>query len=424
MPTKAGKYIIFLIAVLAFFIPTLLIELNTLQRTNGELTFPWDSSFINIAVGKNLAFYGVWGLSKYAFQAACSSLLYPIVLVPFFFIGGAHLIIPLLVNGLAAAALLWFLQRELIRRGLPYVGQLAILLMVVFCLPMPLLIISGMEYTLFLLLLTLFATAIQRPVHWRLYLYAALLVATRYEGAVIAFIAAGFLLSRKQGRAALFLILASIVPILFFGLVSIRHGNAFIPPALLQIRSAEVYTAAIIGTILILGTIFIPLPYKKPWLACSVLGIIALVRTWEALGGIPDASSSVYHQQMEVAKFVHKYYNRWGISLNEIGATSYFSEGRKVDLTGVSNYAPERGKRGRVYLSPLVADSLSDWIGARVAILTGPQSGERPVGRWEKVASWNNANFYALDTSSGRRLKENLQAYEKVRPSAAQVRYY
>ncbi|MBS1663641.1 MAG: hypothetical protein JST68_21540 [Bacteroidetes bacterium] len=428
MSTRPRK-ITFLISVLAFLIPTFLIERNILQHTGGEFTLPWDGSFTNIAVGKNLAFFGVWGLSKSVFQAASSSILYPLTLVPFFFIAGAHLIIALIVNGIAAAFLLWVLQREMIRRGLSPMGQLAILLMIVFCLPLPLLVISGMEFTLFLLILALFVIAFSRPLHWRLYVYGALLVAVRYEGLLIVAAFAGLLLYRKQQVAAARLLLAAIVPIVGFGLISLSKESPFLPPALLQIRNIDVYAATIIGTILIIGVVFVPLPYKKPWLACSVLGIIALVRTWEALGGVTAASVGVWRQQMEVAKFVRRYYNRYGVSVNEIGVVSYFTDGRKVDLTGVANYSPKWGmpkwdQKKRFHWSPLTSDSLSYWEGAMVAIMTGPKSDEKPVGRWGKVASWNNIHFYALDTSIARRLRNNLRDYEKTLPTSVQVQYY
>ncbi len=202
---KLGSYFVLLVSVLALLLPVILIERNILSHTGGNFTLPQDESYTNIAVGKNLAFYGVWGLSKYAFQAASSSLLYPLVLVPFLFIVGAHLILPILVNAIAAILLLGVLQRVLRGRGLSLAAQLVKLLLVVFLSPLPLLVISGMEYTLLLLFLALFLNAFSRPRRWPLYVFAALLVATRYEGLVILAVACAILLYRRQRSAALWL---------------------------------------------------------------------------------------------------------------------------------------------------------------------------------------------------------------------------
>ena len=70
---------------------SLLIELPVLRHTQGHILFPLDGAFLNISVGRNLAFYQVWGISKHAFQPAASSLLYPLTLAPVFFISRAVL---------------------------------------------------------------------------------------------------------------------------------------------------------------------------------------------------------------------------------------------------------------------------------------------------------------------------------------------
>ena len=432
---KLGSYAVLLVSVLALLLPVILIERNILSHTGGNFTLPQDESYTNIAVGKNLAFYGVWGLSKYAFQTASSSLLYPLVLVPFLFIAGAHLILPILVNAIAAILLLGVLQRVLRGRGLSLAAQLVTLLLVVFLSPLPLLVISGMEYTLFLLFLALFLNAFSRPRRWRLYVFAALLVATRYEGLVILAVASAILLYRRQGWTALWLSLAALLPVILFGILSLSKGGHLIPPALLQPQGGGVYTAMIVGAILLSLLLTVPVRYEQKWLAATyqrqwmtygIFALIAVLRSYSSLGDVTETCINTYNQQIQAAQFVHRYYYRAGVSLNEIGAVSWFSEGRKVDLTGIANYAPRRGKE-RHYWSPTYTDSLSWSEGARLAILSGPQSNTRPVGRWDKIASWNNPGniiFYALDTASGRRLKEHLREYEKSLPAGMQVQYY
>ena len=430
MPFSRGKilaYTVFLIAVLALLIPVFLVERHMLAHTEGNVVLPQDQCFITVDVGKNLAFHGVWGLSKHAFQPAASSLLYPIVLVPPFFIVGAYLLIPLIINAVAGILLILIIQRQLIRRGQPPLVQLAVLLLLVFFTPLSLLVISGMEYTLFLLFGALLITSFSKAVVWPVCIYACLLVATRYEGMLLVAALCIQLLFRQKHQFALGLGVAGLIPVLLFGLISLSKGGRFIPPAMLQPLGGVIYTAALIGTALLVLTLAAPLQYKRQWLASSLFGIIAIIRTTTLLEYATATTIETYHQQIQAARFVHRYYYRAGVSLNETGAVSYFSEGRKVDLTGIATYSFLRGNQ-RSYSSPLLSDSISWWEGARLGILSGPQSTQKPAGRWSKVASWgnpeNNIYFYTLDTFSGKRLKEQMREYERLLPAGIQVRYY
>jgi hypothetical protein len=404
---------VFWVVLLALMIPVILAEQRILDHTQGNLTLPRDESFVNISVGKNLAFYGVWGLSKYAFQPAASSLLYPIILVPFFFIAGANLLIPLLINMVAAIFLLKIVQRSLVKKDQPLLIQMAVLLLLVYLTALPLLVISGMEYTVFLLFTALFAAAVSNgPIRISTYVYAFLLVAIRYEGLLIVIGFCGVLLYRRQYGHSLQLLATAILPILLFGMLSTSKGGAFIPQSLLLPSAGEIYIAAIIGTVLIILTLTIPPSFKPLWGLISLLIIIGIIGTLTFMENTTRTAVTTYHQQVQAARFVHRYYYHAGISLNETGAVSYFSEGRKVDLTGIASYT----------------DSISRRQGARVAILSGPQSGSKPAGRWGKVASWKDPNdfvsFYALDTAYGRLLRQNLQEFETSLPAEIQVRYY
>jgi len=431
MPVSRQKTLVFtvlLVAVLAMLAPVVVVERKILTQTEGNITLPQDQSFINVVVGKNLAFYGVWGLSRRAFQPAASSILYPVLLVPFFFIAGAHLIIPLIINAIAAMLLLWVLQKELIRRGLSPGVQLTVLLLFVFFTPLPILIISGMEYTFFLLILALFVTAfIRNPNHFKTALFAFLLVATRYEGLVIIAIACGLLVYRGKGIAALKTGIAGLLPVVLFGILALSKAERFLPPALLQPSGMAIYITAGVGCLVVIMTLITPLHYQKQWLASSLFGIFAVIRTASLTGEITQTSLDTWHRQMPVVRFIHRYYPWDGISLNETGVLSYFSEGDKIDLTGVANYSTRRGNERR-HASPAVSDSLSWWGYAHIGILSGYQAGVKPAGHWGKVAEWNisgdRVSFYALDTAMGRGLRNNMKEYQPGLPGNIQVSYY
>src|SRR5579872_596074 len=87
-----------ILALGAFLLPVIAIEIDVLLHTDGNFSYPLDDSFIHLAVAKTLAFKGVWGISKYEFASASSSILYPMLVAMVFFIFGAHTIVGFIIN--------------------------------------------------------------------------------------------------------------------------------------------------------------------------------------------------------------------------------------------------------------------------------------------------------------------------------------
>jgi hypothetical protein len=143
----------------------------------------------------------------------------------------------------------------------------------------------------------------------------------------------------------------------------------------------------------------------------------------------------MYDQQYLTARFVHLYYYRSAVGVDEPGAISWFSEGRKLDFTGVANRDVIRSKRMH-YWSPVYADSLSRLDGIRAAIVADPWFNAHRVPKWDRVASWNipdsgpapgpskTVTFYAVDEWDTTNLRRNLHAYEHLLPAGVAVRYY
>jgi hypothetical protein len=80
--------------ILALLIPVVWIEHDILIHTHGTIAYPLDDAFINLTLAKNFAFEHVWGITKYSFSSASTSLLYPLVLAFIYLVSGASLFVP------------------------------------------------------------------------------------------------------------------------------------------------------------------------------------------------------------------------------------------------------------------------------------------------------------------------------------------
>lgn len=237
---------VLLLAITSFLIPIILVEYNVFQFTHGVFSYPIDDAFIHLAIGRNLAFYQTWGINPHEFVSAASSLLYPILVAIVIKLFGTHLIIPLLLNVIAGILLLAVLQRWLQRQGIHPAAQFIVLLFVILLTPLPVLTMCGMEHTMQLLFCVLFIFSFSDSVavlirtdakEWRLprkvYLYGALLTATRYEGIYLIGITCLVLLFHRKVFLSLQLGLLTILPILIFGIFSIYKGSYFFPNSVL-----------------------------------------------------------------------------------------------------------------------------------------------------------------------------------------------
>lgn len=441
---RGKNLIIFTIALLALIVPTILLEQSVLRHTDGNIVFPLDNAFVDITVGRNLAFYQVWGVSKYAFQSASSSLLYPIALAPFFFIFGPHLIIPILVNVLAAAFFLGAFQRALIRRNIRPGTQLGLLVLVIIFLPLPLLVVSGTSYTLQLLFCFLFleslATAISKGASRlspKIYTYGALMVAARYESIIILFLACLLLIILRRPKQALKLAAIALGPIAAFGTISLIKGSNFLPNSLF-LDPYPGLTVAVLVLAIILGVILITRYQKRNprHLVFTLMALVALpfiTRNITVLHNYQQNSIAIYQQEYPLAAFVHRYYKRASVGINDIGAVAWFSDGRKLDFTGLASADVTRHKTANSW-SPQWADSLSRKDGVPTIMVSDPWFSPEQFPRWGKVASWRlpdsehrkgrTYSFYVTNPRDTSWILRCLRNYQPILPSSIVVQYY
>lgn len=234
-------------ALLMTFVIILLTERGILRNTGGIFMYPLDDPFIHMQVAKNLAFHGVWGINPQEFASASSSLLYTLLLAFFSKLFSGGVAIPFVLNCAAACLLLAVVHRWLLRQEIKSLVRMVILTGLVVFLPLPVLVISGMEHTLQCLFCFLFVTRLaewlegagtvaggqRRNLPVKLVVYGILVTAIRYEGMFLVAMGCLVLLYRRQWVAAFVLGLPALLPIVLFGIYSVHQGSYFLPNSVL-----------------------------------------------------------------------------------------------------------------------------------------------------------------------------------------------
>ena len=172
------------------------------------------------------------------------------------------------------------------------------------------------------------------------------------------------------------------------------------------------------------------------WMIYALLVVLLMPLLFRCKSTFENAERScinIYEQQYQMAQFVHKYYDLDGIAFNDIGAVSYYSEGRKLDLFGIASLDVLKSKRMH-YWSPAFADSLIHRERIKIAMLYDRWFSPTLLHKWNKVASWqvsdnyilgdDSVSFFAIDTANIASLRKNLEAYQPSLPPGIKVRYY
>lgn len=237
----------FISGLLALFLPVAYIEWQVLRYTGGVFMYPLDDPFIHMQVARNVALDGTWGINPGEFGSASSSILYTLLLTVLFKICTVQVIIPFLINCVAAIVLLWVVQQWMAKQLVSVAAQTLVLLLAVVLGPLPALVISGMEHVLQLLFCFLFLTDSARwleedvaldgkknpPLPWQLLLWAILVTATRYEGVFLVAIVCFFILLKRRVVQAVLLGLVALLPLILFGIYSTCQGSYFLPNSVL-----------------------------------------------------------------------------------------------------------------------------------------------------------------------------------------------
>ncbi len=233
----------FAAACLLFLVLLVAAVTSDLQVCAGHFGYPLDDTYIHMAMAKNFAFHGVWGITRYEFTSSTSSPLFTLLLAGCYWLTGIHELTPFVLNCLAALALLAWCSFVLAARGIGAPIRAAILCLLVLAIPLATLTLVSMEHVIHALLTLVFAhvcctilTADDKPDGIRmaiLFVLTPFLVTARYEAVFIIVIAGTLFLLRGMWKVTAGLFLASALPLLAYGWISMRHGWYPIPSSLL-----------------------------------------------------------------------------------------------------------------------------------------------------------------------------------------------
>jgi hypothetical protein len=155
-------------------------------------------------------------------------------------------------------------------------------------------------------------------------------------------------------------------------------------------------------------------------LACSVRGVRSYVET-------PGAVGNIHEQQIQMGRFLARFYTGQGVAANDIGAICYLADIRLLDLWGLASREVAEAKLSGRYTTPWI-DERARTQGVRVAVIYErwleaaggvPPSWIR-AGRWRVarnvVLGDRTVSFYAVDPAEAGPLAEHLRAFAAELP--------
>ena len=211
----------------------------SLARTGGTFVYAQDDPYIHLALARTLAEHGVWGIRPAEFASASSSPLWTLLLAALWKLGAHAVWVPFALNMLAGVVLVLVTARY-VRQGFSPARTTAITCGLVLITPLPTLAFIGMEHTLQVLLVIVFAwqaaerLAGQKSNWLGPSVVAALMVATRYESLFLVAVVGAILLWQGKLLPAIVLGAAVTAPVMAFAFYSVAHGGLVLPNSVLM----------------------------------------------------------------------------------------------------------------------------------------------------------------------------------------------
>jgi hypothetical protein len=254
------KFLPLAMAILFVLVLVCLVEFAALKKTGGHFSYPLDDTFIHMAMAKNVASNGTWGINAADYSATSSSPLFTALLSFLVKIFSVNIFLPLALAGIGTFLLILAMNKELNTfSSLGTVNKSMVMLGTLLMGAIPALTLLGMEHTLQTALVLLFAHSVasiltltdtnKYTIHAAA--WASLMTLGRYESLFFLAAAAGMLLLQKKWVSFFLILAAGFIPVVLFGMYSISKGGFFFPNSIM-IKSNQNFIHILNG-----GTTFI-----------------------------------------------------------------------------------------------------------------------------------------------------------------------
>lgn len=230
------------ISIIFFLITTILLIYLSFNLCERHLIYALDDAYIHMAIAKNFASNGVWGITRYGFTSTSSSILWTLLISLTYLIFGVNEFSPLILNLTVAILLIFTLYKILKSENLKEKYILLTIITIILLTPLYPLILSGQEHLLQILIDLLFIyyaskTTTEENIKYEkhLIILSPFLTSIRYEGLFILFVVSFiFFTIHKKRTLATKIFLMGLLPITIYGIISISNGWAFLPNSILM----------------------------------------------------------------------------------------------------------------------------------------------------------------------------------------------
>ncbi|MFP3832204.1 hypothetical protein [Chryseobacterium sp. SIMBA_028] len=228
----------FLTTVVLFFGMCMIYILLMLSETENYFTYILDDAYIHLAIAKNFAFHGVWGVTKYAFSSTSSSPVFTVILSGLIYVLGDHELIPLVFNTVCAFFTIYFLNKYYADYFSTTKSIILSNLFTLFFASVSLLVFSGMEHVIQALVMVVNVLCLERWLRseykdryysgW-FYGTLALLGLIRFDFMFYFLSLALVFLSQRRWKQVAWVLVFGFIPILIFGYFTYQETGYFFP---------------------------------------------------------------------------------------------------------------------------------------------------------------------------------------------------
>lgn len=235
------------------------------RHTGGHLIYALDDPYIHMAMARNVALHGVWGVTASHFTSSSSSLLWTAGVAALFRAFGVHESIPLLLNVGFGILLLWLMVRYLAESTVRFSNAYLFMASTGIALvaPLPALVFAGQEHILHALMNLAFVAcgaswlaqpgrAMPANAARTLCAVATLLPLIRFESLFVIALVVTLLAVQGRWRAAVLIGTCGVVPVALYGALSHSYGWYWLPNSVL-LKGARPDFSSVAGIVLALG---------------------------------------------------------------------------------------------------------------------------------------------------------------------------